>query len=142
MDGAGIGDTPWSAVELHELPAEPEAVAADAGRVSRQDLPRPVLALAAEAAPWPPATGRPGTGGRAPTELTLRLFDAAIADVDVRPGHQLVDFTGWTAAPGTNRIALRAARPPHLAPPGPAGAIDDLLNPLMAQTQRLGDLAQ
>src|SRR5262249_15383867 len=68
--------------------------------------------------------------------------DAAVADEDVGSRNQLVDLARRPAAVRADGIAPLVARPPDALPPAAAGAVDNLLHALVAQPERLRDLAQ
>src|SRR5207244_3967411 len=68
--------------------------------------------------------------------------DALVADVDLRPRDQLGDFGRWFAAERADHVGAQLAAVPHARPPGAAAGFDDLLHALVADAERLRDLAQ
>src|SRR5205807_3681383 len=123
--------------------ADPKTRLADVRGGPGNDRPHPTAALAAEGAAALGAGRRAFQAGtRHAAHCALGGFDTRFADEDVRSGNQLGDLALRTIAPGAHEISCHVARPPDAGPPAAAGALDDLLDPLMAQRERIGDLAQ
>ena len=132
-----------------DLAAQDQALGADgrvAGRLSSRvagaggesgDL---VAALAAEAAsPLGHVAGdalqraERGFGGLSGSDDCLGRLDALLADVDARPGHELA---GLLLRPPAERAGQVWGEPAALSlSPPPAGGLDDLVHPLVAEVQ-------
>jgi hypothetical protein len=139
-----------------DLAAQDEALGAD-GRVSGKLASRVadaggkscdlVAALAAEAASLlghvagdALQRAERGFGGLAGADDRLGRLDALLADVDARPGHELPGLSLRPPAEGTGQIGGKPAAPSPSPPP--AGGLDDLVDPLVAEMQGCGELAQ
>src|SRR6185369_15949476 len=77
-----------------------------------------------------------------PGDDVVGVLDALVADVDVRTGDELGNLARRPTTERADGVALDGARAPDARPPRAARFADDLLDPLMAEAERLGDFAQ
>ena len=106
-----------------------------------------VAALAAEAAsPLGHVAGdglqraERGFGRLSGADDRLGHLDALLADVDAGPGHELAGLPLRPPAEGTGQVWGKLAAPSPSPPP--AGCLDDLVDPLVAEVQGGSEFAQ
>src|ERR1700687_2826579 len=126
---------------IEDLPRDAEACAADIGISSRYSL-SIGSAFATEGAPSLRVAG--GQSEARPSRRTIqgrfRAVNAFIANVDVGTSEKFAQFAGRPVAECADHVAPRVSRLPNPAPPRPTGALNYLLDSLMADAKCLGDL--
>src|ERR1044071_3686050 len=130
-----------------DLAAQDETLGADSRVVTGGKPGDLVAALAAEAAsPLSRVVDHAGqraecgVGGLAGADDCRGHVDAVLANVDVRPGHELARLALRPTAEGAGQLG----RQPAAATPATAaaGRLDDLVDPLVAEIQGGGELTQ